>query len=374
MAGESTIWAMGMMSGTSLDGVDAALVHTDGEQVDAFGPTLFRPYSDAERETLRRALDDAAAIVRREDRPAAVAAAEALVTDVHVAVAHELAAVARHAGIRPAVIGFHGQTVLHAPDRGITVQVGDGEALSMRTGVPVVHDLRAADVAAGGQGAPLVPVWHRALIQRAGLTPPVAFLNVGGVANVTLVARDGSLSAFDTGPGNAIMDDILFRETGERFDRDGQVASRGTADDALVEAIVEASDYLRQPPPKSLDRASFPASLIDVPGMALADRLATASRLTAVTVARALRFAHEPPSMIVVSGGGAHNANLLSELAAATGLPVTTAAAHGLDTDFIEAQAFGFLAVRRLRGLPSSFPGTTGAPHPVVGGIVATSG
>jgi anhydro-N-acetylmuramic acid kinase len=271
------------------------------------------------------------------------------------------------------VIGFHGQTVLHAPERGLTVQIGDGETLARRTGTTVVHDLRAADVASGGQGAPLVPVWHRALARHAGLPPPVAFLNVGGVANVTLVARDGSLCAFDTGPGNAIMDDMLVRETGERFDRDGLIAGRGTADDGLVARILADSDFLRQPPPKSLDRASFPASLVDRPGVPLADRLATAARLTAACVAEALAFAHEPPSMIVVCGGGAHNGHLLAEIAAATGCPVTTATAHGLDADFIEAQAFAFLAVRRLRGLPASFPGTTGAAHPVVGGVVASA-
>jgi anhydro-N-acetylmuramic acid kinase len=366
---------MGMMSGTSLDGVDAALVLTDGERVEAFGPTLFRPYSDAERETLRRALDDARAIERREDRPGAVAAAEALVTDVHAAVAHDLAATARQRAIHVDLIGFHGQTVLHAPDRALTVQVGDGEALAMRSGLPVVHDMRAADVAAGGQGAPLVPVWHRALAARVQVPPPVAFLNIGGVANLTLIARDGSLLAFDTGPGNAIMDDLMLTATGERFDRDGALAIRGRVDLGLVQRIVAESAYLRLPPPKSLDRASFPAGLLaGLAHSSLPDRLATAARLTAACVAEGLRFAHDPPSMMVVSGGGAHNAHLLAELAAATGLAVTTAAAHGLDTDFIEAQAFAFLAVRRLRGLPTSFPGTTGVHAPVVGGVLSSPG
>lgn len=366
--GSGAVWALGTMSGTSLDGVDAALLRTDGEHVDAFGPTVFRAYTPAERAVLARALADARSIVRREERPGAVAEAERIVTDAHVAVCRALMRSGEEAGIATDVIGFHGQTVFHAPQRALTVQIGDAGALADRTGRPVVHDFRAADVAAGGEGAPLVPVFHRALAKRAGLPLPLAMLNVGGVANVTLIGADGAIAAFDTGPGNALVDDCVRLATGASFDADGALAASGRVDAGVLASLLD-HPFFGAPPPKSLDRDAFSAS--PAAGLPLADRVATLTAFTAEAVARGLALAGAAPATVVVSGGGAHNRTLLAFLADRCGATVVTAASLGFDGDFVEAQAFAFLAVRRLRGLPASFPATTGAARPVVGGDVA---
>lgn len=369
MKREAAVWALGLMSGTSLDGVDAALILTDGETVSDFGPTLFRPYAADERAVLGAALVDARATRVRAERPGAVAAAERIVTRTHADVVAALLAKARAAGLSPEVIGFHGQTVFHAPERGLTVQIGDAGELAAAAGLPVVHDFRAADVAAGGQGAPLVPVFHRALARRAGLTLPVAMLNVGGVANVTLIGRDETILAFDTGPGNALIDDAVRAGTGRSFDDDGRIAASGRVDDAALSALL-AHPYFAARAPKSLDRDAFAGTLDAVADLPFADRVATLTAFTAASVAAGLRLAAMPATTVIVSGGGARNATLLAMLGERTGARVVAASALGLDGDFLEAQAFGYLAVRRLRGLASTWPSTTGAPAPVVCGSV----
>ncbi|WP_075214604.1 anhydro-N-acetylmuramic acid kinase [Mongoliimonas terrestris] len=364
-------WALGLMSGTSLDGVDAALILTDGETVEDFGPTLFRAYTDAERAVLRAALQDGATIARRDDRPGRVGEAERIVTAAHAAAVANLVAVAAAEGIAPAVIGFHGQTVFHAPERRLTVQIGDGPALAAASGLPVVYDFRAADVAAGGQGAPLVPVYHRALAERAGLGRPAAILNVGGVANVTLIDGAGEMLAFDTGPGNALIDDCVGRETGARFDQGGSIAAEGVVNEAIVGMFL-AHPFFAAAPPKSLDRMAFHGlAEAELAALSFADRVATLTAVTAATVAAGLAAAAEPVRSVVVAGGGARNATLMTMLAARTGAAVATADSVGMAGDFVEAQAFGYLAVRCLRGLPGSYPGTTGVPVATVGGVVA---
>lgn len=369
MAAGRMRWALGLMSGTSMDGVDAALLRTDGEGVEAFGPAAFTPYTDEERAVLRRAVEDARAIAVRTERPGAVAAAERIITDRHAEAVRALVAAAAGQGIAPEVVGFHGQTVLHAPDRGLTVQIGDGAALAGLTGLPVVHDFRAADVAAGGEGAPLVPVFHRALAARAGLSLPAAILNIGGVANVTIVRRDGSLAAFDTGPGNALIDDLVLKRTGARFDRDGAFAALGTVDPPVLQALL-GSPFFARPYPKSLDRNAFSSNAVT--GLRFEDAVATLTAFTAETVASGLRLVGDAVETLVVAGGGAHNATLMRMIAGRTNARVVAAGDVGLDPDFLEAQAFGFLAVRRLEGLPGSYPGTTGVTEPVVAGEVAT--
>ncbi|WP_244635961.1 anhydro-N-acetylmuramic acid kinase [Chthonobacter albigriseus] len=367
MPGGEMRWALGLMSGTSMDGVDAALIRTDGEGIEAFGPVLFLPYTDAERAVLRQALADAVGITDRTERPGAVDEAERIITDRHVEAVRSLAERAAADDINVDVVGFHGQTVFHAPDRKLTVQIGDAAALARLSGFPVVHDFRAADVAAGGQGAPLVPVFHRALAAKAGLGLPAAILNIGGVANVTIIGRDGSLCAFDTGPGNALIDDLVREKTGARFDRDGAFAALGTVEEKLVAELV-SSPYFSDNPPKSLDRNAFSSNAVR--GLPFEDAVATLTAFTAEAVAIGLRHTDEPIGSIVVAGGGAHNATLLQMIGSRTNAAVLPAHEIGLDGDFLEAQAFGYLAVRRLRGLPGSYPGTTGVQEPVVAGEV----
>ena len=216
---------LGLMSGTSMDGVDAAILVTDGEVIAAHGPRLFRPYSEAEREILRRALVEARALTDRDMRPGAVGEAERIVTEAHAEAVARLRA--ENPEMPVELIGFHGQTVFHAPERRLTVQIGDGAALARRAGLPVVYDMRAADVAAGGQGAPLAPVYHRALVEASGLKGTTVVVNIGGVANITRIAPSGDLVAGDTGPGNALLDDFVRARTGAGMDRDGALAARG---------------------------------------------------------------------------------------------------------------------------------------------------
>ena len=367
----TSVLAIGLMSGTSQDGVDVALIDTDGEAIAQFGATACRPYTSAERTLLRRATAAAANLTERTARPDLVAEAERLINDAHAeAVQAFLAANDLKAGILAAV-GFHGQTLLHRPERGLTMQIGDGEALAVRLGIPVVYDFRAADVAAGGQGAPLAPVFHRALVQRLGRTPPVAVLNLGGVANVTLIDGD-ELIACDTGPGNALLDDFLRLRTGRPLDTDGRKAAAGKVDERMIAHLL-AHPFFAKPPPKSLDRNDFRGFIGDtLDGIGVEDGAATLTALTAAAVARIVAHLPRPPASWIVAGGGARNPTLMRMLAERL-KPAQIEPAHavGWSIDSLEAQAFAYLAVRSLRGLPISFPGTTGAPRPLTGGVLA---
>jgi anhydro-N-acetylmuramic acid kinase len=356
---------LGLMSGTSMDGVDAAVVETDGETIAGYGPRLFRPYRDDERAVLRAALAAAPALTDRAARPGAIGEAERVVTDAHADAIARLKA--EHPGIAIDLIGFHGQTVFHAPARRLTVQIGDGPGLARRTGVPVVYDLRAADVAAGGEGAPLVPVYHRALAARAGLTGTVAIVNIGGVANITRIAADGSLVAGDTGPGNALIDDLMRARTGEAMDRGGAHAARGRIDEAALGKLM-ANPWFTRPMPKSLDRNAF--SPEPVAHLSTEDAAATLTAFTSRTIVQGIVIAGGADA-IIVAGGGASNPTLMHMIAAAAETSVRSAAELGWSPDFIEAEAFAYLAARSVHGLPITFPGTTGAPRPLTGGVLA---
>ncbi|MBN9603191.1 MAG: anhydro-N-acetylmuramic acid kinase [Afipia felis] len=360
--------AIGLMSGTSLDGVDIAWLRTDGGQIESFGPTGYRPYSEEERVLLRKALDAAPQIARREERPAEVAAAENLVTRAHAEAVETFLATHGLDRATVDVVGFHGQTVLHRPYDKLTVQIGDGAALAKVLGIPVVYDLRAADVAAGGQGAPLVPVYHRALARLADCAMPACIVNIGGVANITYI-DDETLIACDTGPGNALLDDYLLRHTGQAMDRNGEVAAQGEPDlDWIVQAL--GHPFFDRPAPKSLDRNDFATFTAD--GMTLEDGAATLTAFTVASIARIVdQLPNQPASWIVV-GGGANNPTLMQMLSARLApMPVVTGHDLGWQSDAVEAQAFAYLAVRSLKGLPLTYPGTTGVSAPLTGGVLA---
>ncbi|MBP6768946.1 MAG: anhydro-N-acetylmuramic acid kinase [Reyranella sp.] len=352
----SFLRALGLMSGTSVDGVDVALIETDGERVAAFGPSLTVPFPDAARRIIRAAFGATA-----ETQTTRVA--EQFVTDLHVAAVR---AWVEKTGIdldTLDLVGFHGQTITHQPDRRFTWQIGDGAALARALGVRVVNDLRSDDVAAGGQGAPLVPVYHAALA--ADLPRPLAVVNVGGVGNVTWIGADGSLLAFDTGPGNGPIDDWCARRAGQRYDREGALAAAGKVDRGRVERFAEHR-FFAKVPPKSLDRGDFNDAWAD--GLGVADGAATLTHGTARAIALAAKHFPAPVSQWVICGGGARNPTLLRAIAEETRGKVVTAEDLGWDGDALEAQAFAFLAVRSLRRLPLTFPGTTGAPRPTTGG------
>ncbi len=351
--------AIGLMSGTSLDGIDAAVIETDGERVGRLGGWLTVPYTAGLRQRLAAVVHDPG---RAEHDPLADLDAELVAAN-----AAAVEALLRQEGLRAAdvgVVGYHGQTVLHRPERRFTRQLGDGAALHRRLGIPVVDRFRHADVAAGGEGAPLAPLYHAALAR--DLDPPVAVLNLGGVGNVTVI--DGpSLVAFDTGPGNALIDDWIHRHTGARYDADGAIAASGQVDAERLAALLD-HDYFARPAPKSLDRNDFPVSRVD--GLGLADGAATLAAFTVQSVARARGLLPRPPRRWLVTGGGRHNRTLMAGLAAALGVPVEPVEAVGWQGDALEAQAFAYLAVRSLRGLPLSLPTTTGAPRPLTGGVL----
>lgn len=360
--------AIGLMSGTSLDGVDIALIETDGRAVRAFGPSGYRPYAESERAVLRQALAEAAALSDRDARPGILAEAERVVTSVHAEAVSGFLTQNRIARENVDIVGFHGQTVLHRPADRLTVQIGDGAALARAIHIPVMHDFRAADVAAGGQGAPLVPVYHRALAQALGRDGPVAVVNIGGVSNITYIDGD-TLIACDTGPGNALLDDFMFRSMGEPFDCEGRLAAQGVVDEEFV-ACGLALPFFAAPPPKSLDRNAFAA--LELHDMAPADGAATLTAFTAAAIASIGPLLPKPPVHWIITGGGARNLTLLRMLRARLGpAEVETADSLGWSGDAMEAQAFGFLAVRGLKGLPLSYPTTTGVPIPMTGGVVA---
>jgi anhydro-N-acetylmuramic acid kinase len=360
--------AIGLMSGTSMDGVDAALIETDGETSIAFGPTASFPYSDSDRALLRGALAEAATLDDRDARPGVLAVAERMVTDRH---AEAVEALIRDHAIDPAsvaIVGFHGQTVLHRPKQRLTIQIGDGQALASRLGVDVVYDFRSADIAAGGEGAPIVPVFHRALVVAGGLRGEVALLNIGGVANVSYISDGDEPIACDTGPGNALIDDLMLQRTGAPIDRDGHTAARGRVNEAALLRLL-AHPFFEVSPPKSLDRNTF--SLDIIRNLSTEDAAATLTAFTAASVLRLFPHLPKEPQLLIVCGGGARNPILVRELVMRLPCKVTTAEVVGWSSDFLEAQAFGFLAARVLEGKPLTFPTTTGVSRPTPGGVLA---
>jgi anhydro-N-acetylmuramic acid kinase len=367
----SFLSAIGTMSGTSLDGVDVALIETDGERIGRLGPAGYRPYSPDEQSLLRRALGAAAALTDRTARPGALAAAEALVTRAHAEAVEGFVAKNKIEESKVAIVGFHGQTVLHRPKARLTVQIGDGKALAKRLKLAVAYDFRAADVAAGGEGAPLVPVYHRALAENLDVRRPVAVVNIGGVANITFIDGARDPIAFDTGPGNAPIDDLVRARTGAAHDLDGKLAAKGEVHEAIVARVLADPFFARQPP-KSLDRAAF-ASL-PLASLSIEDAAATATATVAASIARALDHLPMKPATIIAVGGGARNATLMSMLGRRLGTALLRGDDVGWSADAIEAQAFAYLAVRTLKGLPLTFPTTTGVARAMPGGVVATPG
>ncbi len=361
MLDRGPVWALGTMSGTSLDGVDAALVQTDGERILGFGRTGYRPYSEGEAATIRAALG-------RWPGEDGVAAATSVVEAAHLAVLK---------GFDGAdLIGFHGQTLAHEPRRRGTHQAGDGARLAETLGVPVAWDFRTADVAAGGQGAPLAPFYHHACARHIGATAPLAFLNLGGVGNVTwadpridVPEAPGALLAFDTGPANAPINDLMLARRGLAQDEGGALARQGRVNETVVTTFLD-DPYVAALPPKSLDR-HFPDLLDAVRRLSDEDAAATLLAAAVACVARAFDHFPSAPDRVLVTGGGRRNATFMEALKDALPCPVAPVEAAGLDGDMLEAQAFGYLAVRVARGLPLSAPGTTGVAVPVSGGRIS---
>jgi anhydro-N-acetylmuramic acid kinase len=366
----TAIKAIGLMSGTSLDGVDVALIETDGERVTALGPTGYRAYSEEERALLRQALVEGASLNDRRARPGILSKADTFVTQIHADTVKAFLADERIDRNAISIVGFHGQTVLHKPEDRLTIQIGNGAALASAIGIPVACDFRQADITAGGQGAPIVPVFHQAMARDLAHPHPIAVLNIGGVANVTYV-DGGDPVACDTGPGNALIDDFMRARTGMPYDNFGDVAATGTPDQTFIDGVL-AHPFFDLKPPKSLDRNAFAFGNIGLPDFSVPDGAATLSALTVQAVARIVRHLPAAPKAWIVAGGGARNRTLMRMLAERLApASVETADDAGWSADALEAQAFAFLAVRSLKRKPLTFPATTGVPQPMTGGVVA---
>ncbi|MBV8801211.1 MAG: anhydro-N-acetylmuramic acid kinase [Alphaproteobacteria bacterium] len=351
--------AIGLMSGTSLDGIDAAVLETDGGAVARFSRAIAIAYDAQMRALLRAAIDAAKDYAPGAPLPSVIADAERAVTQAHAD------AVARLNAPEATLIGFHGQTLLHRPQEGRTWQIGDGAALARLTGTDVVSDFRSADMRAGGQGAPLAPLYHAALVKETPqLALPIVVVNIGGVANVTYIS-DSTILAFDSGPGNAPLDDWTMRHTGKPMDQGGALAKAGRVNTAVLNAMLQ-DPFFERHPPKSLDRLDFGAGA--VANLGAEDGAATLTAFTAASIVRAREHFLVPARSWIVCGGGRHNPQLMAELRECLDAPVLTAEDAGWRGDFVEAEAFAYLAVRSLKGLPLTLPTTTGVRQPVTGG------
>lgn len=359
--------AIGLMSGTSMDGIDVALIETNGERVARRGPSMTFAYDLSMRQQLSLAIRQARSISERQQRPGTLGDVERTLTEQH---ARAVSAFLTQNGIAREmidVIGFHGQTVLHRSEARLSVQLGNGALLADLTQVPVVYDMRARDMELGGQGAPLVPVYHRAMLQ--GIGPrPAAVVNIGGVANVTWIGADGRLIAFDTGPGNALIDDWMAACCGLACDEGGQLAAKGRVDEGIVRRFCQ-HPYFAKAAPKSLDRNDF--SFDAVAGLAANDGAATLTAISAETIACSQEQMPEAPEIWIVAGGGRKNSTLMAMLSERIEAEVVTAEAVGFDGSSIEAEAWAFMAVRSLKNMAITFPGTTGVPTPACGGVHA---
>lgn len=365
----SPVWVAGFMSGTSLDAVDAAMILTDGETVAEFGPAVERKYTPRERAILQAATDAARAWNWQGPVPEApFRAALDVITRTHFEAWQLLTG--RERAPRPLLAGVHGQTVLHRRARpgakGATLQLIDPQALQKAIGVPMVCDFRTADVEAGGQGAPLAPAYHAALMDRLGGEPAVV-LNLGGVANITARLSDGSLIACDTGPANGPIDEWVERHGRGTHDAGGRLALAGKVDTARLAQLMD-HPWFSEKLPKSLDRYDFNAGMAD--GLSLEDGAATLTAFTAASVAAGIDQLPEKPARVIACGGGRHNPALMAALRGALPCPLMTAEEAGWRGDSIEAEAFAFLATRTIRELPNSWPATTGVPAPQTGGLV----
>ncbi|MGJ8611032.1 MAG: anhydro-N-acetylmuramic acid kinase [Octadecabacter sp.] len=361
MLKDQVVRVVGAMSGTSLDGVDAAEIVTDGHEIFEFGESAFRPYSDNQVAVLRAALgkwhdDD-------------ISAASELVETVHAQVL---------SGFKDAeLIGFHGQTFAHDPRGRGTHQAGDGAVLAEVLGKPVVWDFRSADVQMGGEGAPLAPFYHFALAKKMKADAPLAILNLGGVGNITWIdprlprpESEGALLAFDTGPANAPINDLMQARRGTGFDKDGALAAAGIVDETIIANFLQHPFFFRMPP-KSLDRDAFAGLAAAVENLTDENAAATLTMACAAAVAHGVQACPIPPGQVLVTGGGRHNPALMAMLRTALAMPVVPIETAGFDGDMLEAQAFAYLAVRVAKGLSTSGPATTGVGAAIGGGTVS---
>ncbi len=364
--------ALGLMSGTSMDGIDVSLVKTDGVKVFDLPnmPNRCYCYSDSERQIIAKALF-LAPQKNHPERQHHIEQCNKLITQCHIQAVQRFLSCTRIAPTSIDVIGFHGQTILHQPEKGITLQVGDGTALAKESGIDVVFDFRSHDVQQGGQGAPLVPVFHQALIKAAPLPSPTIIVNIGGVANLTYNdPANNTLIAFDTGPGNALLDDWILEHTGHAMDKDGAIAQSGAVDNSVLQHFL-SHPFFSKAGAKSLDRNDYSLQILKERGLSLEDGAATLTEFTARSIADANSLLPKAAQHWIISGGGTKNHFLMQRLSVLIDAKVSVAEDFGWNSEFMESQAFAFLAVLHMLNLPQTFPATTAAPQPLTGGMLA---
>lgn len=353
MQREKVYRAIGLMSGTSLDGViDVALIETDGHEYVKTLDYYEHPYDIEVRDKVR-------ACFGKYQPDAQIRDAEDMVTDIHIRAVTE-------SGFQGDLIGFHGQTVTHDPAKGFTWQLGDGARLARETGMDVVYDLRQNDVAHGGQGAPIIPLYHKALL--ANNDRPAAILNLGGVANITYIGAHDDIMAFDCGPANALMDDFIKLRENLAFDKDGRKAALGNVLETPLK-IFKSDDFFKQAPPKSLDRNHWGIDCVHY--ATTEDGMATLMEMSIHGVLKAMEFFPAIPKSIYLAGGGRHNRFMADSLAQRLNLDVFSIDDLGWNGDAIEAQGMAYLAVRSVLGLPITLTATTGASQDLTGGVLA---
>ncbi len=356
--------ALGLMSGTSLDGIDAALIETDGVQINEIGLSHTFPYPDEFRKRLSAEVKTAGS----KDRPTTNQELIEELTRHHIDAVRDLLSQvsSEQKWSRPDVVGFHGHTTLHRPDQKFTQQVGNAELLANKLKLPVVFDFRSQDVLSGGQGAPLAPIFHSAMA--SGQKTPIAIVNIGGIANLTWIGNsENEILAFDTGPGNSLLDMWMEERTGARYDEKGETASAGQIDEKTLKVLLQ-QPFFEKTWPKSLDRSDF--SILPFENLNLKDGAATIAEFTVRAIAYGLKQCPSVPNALFVSGGGRHNRFMMKRLSESSPCDVGAVEDMGWNGDSVEAQAFAFLAVRSLQGLPITFPGTTGVDKPLSGGTL----
>jgi len=363
------------MSGTSMDGIDAALIRTDGEMIVERGSMGFYPYSPDKQNLLKQALEDAKELEIRDQRIGCLEQAEHVITQLHVEAVKAFLEENKLKADAIDLLGFHGQTVLHRPKQALTVQLGCGGQLAKETGIDVVYDMRAKDMEHGGQGAPLIPAYHQALVQSLPKAfsekTPVVFVNIGGISNITFIGEE--LIAFDTGPGNALIDQWVQSRAGIAYDQGGMIAAEGSVNIQLVEKYL-ANPFFDKPLPKSLDRNDFlPPNSNDI---SVENGARTLAHISASAIMKAVQHLPDMPKLWIICGGGRHNPHIMSDLkdiALKEGSQIILAEEAGLDGDAMEAEGWGYLAVRSLKNLPLTYPKTTGCNKPVSGGVYASA-
>lgn len=354
-----------------MDGIDVALLRTDGEAIVERGPFLGVAYDPDFRDRLKLALEQAKAVKQRDERPGALASIERELTLRHVSAVTKFLATNQIDAAEIDIIGFHGQTVLHRPDQALTVQIGDGVLLARETGIAVAYDLRANDMVHGGQGAPLVPVYHAALARNLrDARLPVCFVNIGGISNLTFIGADGLIVGYDSGPGNTLIDQWVETHAGVPFDQGGMIASEGRVIGDLADRYLE-SPFFTAEKRRSLDRNDFPP--LSGTDAELSDGARTLAYVAAASIIKSAGHLPATPTLYVICGGGRLNRVMMHELRALARRQngdVISAEEAGFDGDAMEAEAWAYLAVRSLDGLPLTFPGTTSVSKPVSGGVI----